>query len=605
MVCPTRRRTMYCSETGSSLEKRDGIFVLRLCGSPYNRGRAHGKLLKAQILDSNISRYYGNFLLDLYRTSDIAKKIPRVVNKNIGALLEIWYYTPLERLLLPESRDELYGMADEVGLKREEVLRGYVAPDIMTHLAAVFLKGGARVGGTYQGGCSGVYARNGAMRKNAPALFARNMDFPGVFVWKYPAVVFSYPEEDVKTYCQDPSGNWGWVTKRKQPYVYICAAGFPGNGLTGMSANGVAMSTFVCLSRNISRNGMLTLDFNHYLLTRTESMSGILRLVAAKEMPACATPHTVVFADQREAVSLETDSTRTVAVTMDKGKDIHVQTNHYVHPGLKKKEFSFPLEEEQTLGRYRLLTEAAGHNAGNINLQKMVDIISCNSDCSMGLNRLIGDFPAQPTTLTSVVFEPKTLRFWVASGTPPAVCYNRYVPFTFNEKEGLRFRTSVSRSRHPVLSGAQGKPVSREMLSSLNYCMLSQESLKSGKLPAALRNIRKAREIYADPGYAYILALLLMKTGDYGEALSLWERLDSEGLFSGAKHEALLLWKARTLDLLDRRKEAVALYRNLNRDRKGYALLRQAAQHNLRKSFNHDDLPGTFDYTLLGPYVFK
>ena len=44
--------------TRSTLEKRNGFLILHLKGDPYQRGEAHGKLLKNEILDSNIAHYY-------------------------------------------------------------------------------------------------------------------------------------------------------------------------------------------------------------------------------------------------------------------------------------------------------------------------------------------------------------------------------------------------------------------------------------------------------------------------------------------------------------------------------------------------------------------
>ncbi|TFG62962.1 MAG: hypothetical protein E4H36_06760, partial [Spirochaetales bacterium] len=527
-------------ETGSTLFMQEGLHVLRLYGTPYSRGTAHGRLLRSKILSSGISRYYGNYLVDLYRTSDFARLIPSFIKKQVGKLLEYWYYFPLERLLLPETREELFGLADAAGLDRSEVIRGYVAPDIMTHLAAAFLQGGEPVASYYLGGCSGAYARNSAMKQGSPAVFARNMDFPGVFVWKYPAVIFAYPEEETEILVEKSPDSWEWVTKKKQPYVYVSAAGFPGNGLTGMNSLGTCMSTFVCLSKNISRKGLLTLDFNHYLFTRAETVRGVLRLLSEKKL-ACATPHSVVFAGPDEAVSIEVDSKQIRPVSMPRGTDVHIQTNHFNDSKMKKNEFGFPLEEENTLGRYELLREVLTHNHGTLNPQKMADIISSNLDLRSGSCRLLGDFPAQPITLTSVLFEPSTRKFWVAGGTPPAVCYNGYIGFSFDDKNGRRFPGlfsgtpgPINRSASPLLPGTEPPAVSRTMKDSLKYCMLSQEALKMGKINSALRNIEKAVSLYGDPSYEYIRMILLLKKNDPETALAICEKLLPANIFPPA-----------------------------------------------------------------------
>lgn len=66
------------------------------------------------------------------------------------------------------------------------------------------------------------------------------MDFPGVFVWRYPTIVYSHPTETIQV--PEPDGNGGFrtVRKRKQRYMYVATAGFPG----------IAMGTYICLSAN-------------------------------------------------------------------------------------------------------------------------------------------------------------------------------------------------------------------------------------------------------------------------------------------------------------------------------------------------------------------
>lgn len=215
--------------TRSTLEKRNDFFILHLKGDPYQRGEAHGKLLKNEILYSNIAHYYGSFLFDLYRSSGFGKKIPGFAQRPIGEFLESWYYSPLEKKCLEETRAELCGIADATGLDRKEVLRSTLAPDIMEHLAAGFLKGGKEaLGNYYLGGCSGGYARKTALKRNDPAMFAANMDFPGVLVWIHPTLIFSHPTEKIEVVVESPDGVFRKTSKEKQPYMYVSTAGFPG-----------------------------------------------------------------------------------------------------------------------------------------------------------------------------------------------------------------------------------------------------------------------------------------------------------------------------------------------------------------------------------------
>jgi hypothetical protein len=595
-------------ETGSTAEWRDGFFLLHLRGDPYHRGLAHGKLLRREILDSKVAQYYAGFVAQLYRSSHYGRMLPGPLSTALGSLLEAWYYTPLEKLLLPETRQELEGVAEALGFAPREVVRCYLAPDVMEHLAAGFLAAGKQaLGNYYLGGCSAVYARRTALRAGGEALLARNMDFPGVLVWRYPTIIFAHPSEEVETAVKGADGVFRKVTKRKQPYMYVSTAGFPGTGLTGMSASGVACVTFVCLSKNVSSRAPLFLDFNHYLLTRAESLEGI-RWLLSEEALVSASPHVVLFAGSEEAMSVEVDSTRAVVRSMPRDFDFHVQTNHYLNPLLKRREMEFPLEREYTIGRFRLLNDAMEQNYGRIDRQRLVDIISCNLDWGSMRTRLLGDFPAQFFTLTSVLFEPATGNFWVASGRPPAVCYHEYRGFNLFRQlagQGRRVRLPpLSRSAVPVLRGSRFRRVDEKAQRSLRYLALSQEELNQGKRRAALAALRKAASLHPDPGYDYLSALLLMMLGESGSAFRIFRQLEQAGAFTMVKGSALVLWEGRCLDLLGRRQEARRCYRRLLRESGLVAELRKAAGQGLRSPFRQSRMPVSLEYYLLGPLSF-
>jgi hypothetical protein len=594
--------------TGSTLGRKEGMFVLRLFGSPGERGEAHGRLMKKYIIDSGVNVYYGNFLSNLYESSDLAKKLPGGLRKTVGDILENWYYTPFEKMLLPETREELEGIAEGAGIDAKEIFRGYAAPDLMEHLAAGFLRGGKQsLGNYYLGGCSGVYVRDSAVKTGGKAMFARNMDFPGAFVWKYPVVVCSYPEEKIDVRIIDESGKTATVIKPKQPYAYISVSGFPGTGLTGYSSSGFAMATFVLFSKNIAKRGMLMLDFNHYLFTRHETLSAIERTIAEEDMP-CGTPHAVLFADREQAFTVESDSRRNIIRNMGRDMDVLVQTNHFTNPRMKKRQIEFPLEQEHTVARFRTLTDAVGENYGTLSVQRMIDIISSNQYTVSEDVRLLGDFPAQPTTLKSVVFEPGSGKFWVASGMPPAVCYNTYVGFTFTgEREGREMSKklpSLRRSSRPVFKEMDFQPVTAVMKRSLSIMMLSQEYLKQGNLSAAESAAERAVRLYREPGYLYILGIIYMKTGRTGEALDLLRQVREKYPYGPVKYSALILWEGRCLDLLKKREEAVEVYRE-GRKMPGLVPHMEDAFHAaLKRPFTADKLPASFDYFLLGPLNF-
>jgi len=595
-------------DTGSTLERRRGLWVLHLRGLPYERGLAHGRLLCREITSSHVATYFSGFLRELYRSTDLARKLPSFLRDWLGGLLEWWFYAPLEQTALEETRLELAGTAEAVGLDPREVLRAALAPDIMQHLAAGFLPAGKEaLGNYYLGGCSGFFVRNSALAGGKGALLARNMDFPGALVWKHPLVIVTHPEEEIEVLENTGEGDFRRVTRRKQPYLYVSTAGFPGFGLTGMSASGIAFGTFVCLSKNTSRRDLPSLDFNHYLLTRALDLQGIVHLVRSEHLRS-ASPHTVLFADGREALSVEVDARRSAVRTMPLDFDVHVQTNHFLHPLMRSREMEFPLEREYTIGRFRLLRDGIQENYGRIDVQRAVDLISCNLERCAGSTRLLGDFPAQPTTLTSVIFQPGTGNLWVADGTPPGVCYNSYRGLNlFDELAGRGGRTRLPayvRSRSPVLRGTSFTPVGRAARGSLYHLTLSQEELKRGKVRAALRDLERAAAACRDPGYEYLIGILSLMDGQAERALEIFRRLQGSAAFPPVKEHALGLWEGRCLDILGRRDEARLRYRGVLREPGLVRNLRAALRRSLRTPFRRESMPRTLEYYLLGPLSF-
>lgn len=589
-------------DTGSIVEERNGLLVAHLRGTPFQRGFAHGKLLRREILDSGIAPYFSRFLPELIRSSGLSQGLPPFLAKGLEELMEWWYYAPLEELFLEDTKEELFGVAEATGIDRREVLRAALSPDVMTHLAAGFLRGGKQaLGNYYLGGCSAVYVRKSALRNGAPALLARNMDYPGSLVWRHPLILFSHPEERIEVLVKSAGSGFGKERKKKQPYVYISAAGFPGFGLTGMNAAGIAMGTFVCLSKNISRKKMPSLDFNHYLFTRCESLESIIHLLESEKL-RCASPHTVLFADREEAISIEVDARQSAVRNMPRSFDFHVQTNHFLNPRMKNREMEFPLEREYTIDRFRLLRDAIEENYGRFDVQRMIDIISCNLDRLSGSARLIGDFPAQASTLTSAIFQPETGNFWVASGRPPAVCYNRYQGFNFFEEK--RRLPAYARSGVPVLRGTRFYPVRERAKRSLCYLVLSQEELKQGKIQAAIKSLEKASLLQPDPGFDYIRGILYLLDSQPEEALAIFRRVKERFSFPPVKSVALELWEGRCLDLLGRRAEAKACYRNALRRGGLVAELRKALNQSLRRPFRYSGMPKSIEYYLMGPLRF-
>ena len=593
--------------TKSVLERRKNIWVLHLRGTPYERGLAHGKLMKDVVQKTNISKFYGGMLKDLINSSDLEKKVPSFLKNFVINAVENWYYSPLERNCLDETVEEMNGIADGASIDRKEAVRAMLSPDIMEHLAAGFLKFGKEsLGNYYLGGCTAFYLRKSSLRKNAYSIFARNLDFPGAMVWR-PTIVFNHPSEKIDVIKTDDDGSCSTERVQKQKYAYITGAGFPGFGLTGFNESGICMSTHVCLSKEYSQKGLPTLDFNHYLFTRARSLDDISLLINKKGLRSTS-PHAVVFADKDEAFSLEVDASNCVVRPMSDDYDIHIQTNHFLNPSMRKREMEFVLERENTVGRARLLRSLIDGNYGNIDLQKAIDMISSNIDVYSKQTALVGDFPAQCSTLNSVVMIPRTGNLWVASGNPPAVCYNEYSGFNFyDEIEGNGRKTrvqSLKRSNRRLLDDIVFTPVTEKMKTSLSDFYRSQEALNLGKVDSSLLFLNRAISRHNDPGYNYVKVFVEMKLGNIHDALETLEYCKNNFIYSPIKSDALSLLEGRCYDVIGDRDKACSIYKAALENKAMPSNLKSAFKHSLRYKFRLENLPNTIDFAFMGPLEF-
>lgn len=163
---------------------------------------------------------------------------------------------------------------------------------------------------------------------------------------------------------------------------------------------------------------------------------------------------------------------------------------------------------------------------------------------------------------------------------------------------------SYRQSDRPILAGSEFHPITGRMQDSIRFLMLSQESLKKGKRTDAVRQMDNAIELHKDPGYLYIYGLLLLAQRRLEEALSVIESLEKPFTFPHVKEAALHLWKARTLDMLDRRERALEIYRYLDSDANLPPQMQKVVRKAIRRPFSYRRMPKSFDYGVMGPLLF-
>jgi len=601
MAVPGEKEKIIDSETGSTRERKKGFIVLHLRGNPRERGQAHGRLLKEEILSSDIASYYGDFLKLIIFSRSLFRTLPESWRRSLFSMIENILYKPLENRISGDTGEELLGLSEATGIDQSLIHRAFLAPDIMQLLISGLFRSGRKGNGNYYlGGCSTAVAWGEALRERKGCLLARNLDFPGSIVWKYPLIVYHHPTESIEVPVKSDEGAWSIQKKVKQPYLYFSAAGYPGMGLTGLNRSGIAMCTHICISHESSGRRNPSLDYNHRIFTALESLEGLPHLV--KHIgDKNAAPHVLVLADGKKAVTLEVSSKGAFIRETAPGFDTLVQTNHFLGPIMKRGEMSFALERESSQERYRFLRDALEMNHSRLDSRKMSHIISS------AYNRFSSDIaltgspsPSQPETLQSVVIEPESGNFWLAEGRPPGICFNRYCGF--NSRKGLELSEfedtapDIRPAEWSVFNRRVKANPGREALMSLKYYTLAGEQMKTGREERAARLLSKAMSLYEDPGYFYTLAILYIRCDRHEEALELIDEIKGRFSYTPLRDSLIPLWEGRCHDLAGRRERALACYE------RGAALpgllpeFSRAYRQGIHRKFTKEQLPVTINF---------
>lgn len=129
-VCPADSRNFAAPALNediikkASLEDKDGILTLRVCGTPYEMGYQHGALLKDRIKDFFLREVIGYLS---------GKEKERGCGDFPGEPLENYFRSKsyiLERYIPAEYRQELKGLADGCGLSYDDVVLIHIFSDI-------------------------------------------------------------------------------------------------------------------------------------------------------------------------------------------------------------------------------------------------------------------------------------------------------------------------------------------------------------------------------------------------------------------------------------------------------------------------------------------
>ena len=192
------------------IEKMGDLTVLHLNGSSYERGLAHGKILKHEIEDIT-TRW----------KIEVEKTYQADFHKVVSSFFRSTSYVDTIQAYCPELLEEVRGISDGSGIDYETILAFQMSEEI--DVLSDNLKGKH---------CTSIGV---SKTDSTPAFLAQNMD-PPLFLHGFPVLLHS-------------SGN----ESHPESYIYT----FPGFiGLTGMNSKGVAVTCMSMSMLNHSLSGL-------------------------------------------------------------------------------------------------------------------------------------------------------------------------------------------------------------------------------------------------------------------------------------------------------------------------------------------------------------
>ena len=541
-----------------NVERIGGLWVLHLKGTSFERGLQHGTLMRYRVRET----------ISFYRSlpETLASRALSPGSFKLKALLR------LKRSLVSrftknrdsDALEEMRGLAVGLGLKEEELAEALVLADVFQVVSAMAERR-RRAGPPVIPG----FGCTSAVRQTPEnLLFARNFDFWGAGYWDAnPAVIFHHPDKG-KAFCS------------------IATAGMPTGGITSINEDGLAVAVHQHASRDASASGTPIIDIAHGIVRNAATVAEAVEFASRSNATG---GWTVVVAGccEPSAAAIEMSAAgQKVRYLKD---HLLVATNNFVDEELGLREIQANLSA--TIGDGARFSRAAELAASSrVSASRMAGILGDHYDVLAGRERSAGFTISRITNLSSVLFSLPEKRFWVSESGAPA-SKGGFVGFDLDAELGGK-RSTIER-----LEGAR-PPRARTTAAQDRYLDAYKQYIYSGDLNQVHAIVGECASIDgSEPTYHLMEGILRSMLGNFRGALSSVERsLELEPV--SRKLPVELLWKARILDLLERREESVPLYTDLFEAESSPQIIARAAKRGRRRAFREKDIAGILlDFT--------
>jgi hypothetical protein len=298
--------TIIKQSPNSRLERCGNIDVLELRGTPVERARANGELLR-DVLSKDVTEYFSEKIFDVTRDK------PQFLAK----ILELFYHQ-IVRLLhrgAPTSlREELDAMSAAYGVDSIYLKRAISLPDTAGLLNALGSKSFLR--SLPSAGCTSI-----AKKEGEKFVYGRNLDFAGAGIWDaHPMLTIILPPEG--------SG--------ELKHIAFGAHGAHFGGITGVNEAGISFAVHQNYMKQASLYGVPMFFIGELVLREAKNLQEAEEILR-RYRPAPLWTFVVSDLKTGETMAVESSGSHFAVRRMDSG--LFAQTNHVMHQEVREHEF--------------------------------------------------------------------------------------------------------------------------------------------------------------------------------------------------------------------------------------------------------------------------
>lgn len=519
-----------------------GVDVLQLCGSPEERARQHGELLKDKIKDGAVPALAAKNRHLIAQAPALAR---RPLLRRFVVFAYQWFILhKLRRNVNDEWRAMSRAFCAAAGISTDQFYHSLFQPDALLALSrsavARHLLGDdpRRFAAAGVPGCTTGVAAARATR-DGRLLMGRNLDYPIVGPW----------EPRLCCLFHVPSG------AGEIPFVSIASAGVHTGSVTSCNREGLALATHAHFGLRTSMSGVPIVILGDTIIRRARRLDEAIDI--ARKTPRIANWSFVIASGAEDrAVIIEMTPDETRVIEMQDAVLAH--SNFFRDPQLKNHEISLSGACDCDLtARICNMKDHLDTARGSIGPSTFATALSGRPATTGAVWRVVGDTTGVVTTVQSVILDPKAQILYVARRPESPVSFGDHVIIDIEHF----FDDTIPRAEPVVLCEPTPAPVQQAARYYRNAYMAAQMNAEGNlRWEAAGKWLDRSAAVHPEDGaIALVAGIVAFKNGRNGPARELLQRVAAQN--AGAHSIAVRdLFLARLFDIEGRRAEAVQIY---------------------------------------------